>query len=359
MIIEMIIQHIQTKQSIMNLHLILFTLLFAFLANSQNDILKTTEKKQPCYERQNQANNNRIDVWACGKIAGVIDCDEELEVDDRTGLVIRKIKDRSNYAGVGKPYSGKCESCYQNGLINRRLTFVDGKEDGIDTSYYESGCVQAIRSQIKGVESGTWYYYFDSTQQVAWEMNFYAGEKNGRHIYMKANGDTTKEETYKNGLLHGVKKSFYKDSKIFKEVMYANGLMDGAFKTFNPEGVLTEESLYKEGKRNDVTKYFYDDGVLLKTENWKMGKKNGEFKMFYYQGNVQTLENFKDGIKEGKFQEYYPDQSPKRLAVYVKNELTEEHLFDEQGNETYTFGAALGSGDEDDKMDRGGKKERK
>jgi len=89
---------------------------------------------------------------------------------------------------------------------------------------------------------------------------------------------------------------------------------------------------------------------LLMTESWDNGVKNGEFKTFYYQGHLQVLETYKKGIKEGKFQEFYPDQKPKRLAVYVKNVLVEEHLFDELGNETHTFGGGAKSGAEDDAM---------
>lgn len=322
---------------------------------AQNSI--TAVKPKPCYERANKSGN--VDVWECGQVVGVVNCNDELEVDEGSGLVIKRAIDNVNYNGVGKPYTGTCESCFMNGQIERRMTFVDGKENGTDTSKYESGCPQAIRSHVLGAENGTWTYFYDSTQQIAWEINYYMGEKNGRDVYMKANGDTSKMETYKNGLLHGVKMSYYKDSKPFKEATYANGVLDGTFKIFNFQGVLIEEINYKQGKKNEVAKYFYDDGVLLRTENWNMGIKNGEFKTFYYQGNVQSLENYKKGIKEGKFQEFYPDQKEKRRAFYEKDVLIEEHLFDEQGNETYSFGAPVGNGAEDDQLPGSKKKGKK
>ena len=338
------------KYLVVSLIVISSTILFG-----QNSI--TDVKGKPCYERAGKSGN--VDVWQCGKEVGVVNCNEELEVDEGSGLVIKRATDNVNYNGVGKPFTGKCESCFMNGLIERRITFVNGKEEGTDTSYYESGCPQAIRTHIQGEESGTWTYFYDSTQQIAWEMNFYMGEKNGKDVYMKPNGDTTKEETYKNGLLHGVKKSYYKGSKIFKEATYANGLLDGSFKLYNNQGIVIEEVTYKQGKKNEVSKYFYDDGVLLRTENWSMGVKNGEFKTFYYQGHVQTLETYKKGVKEGKFAEFYPDQKEKRRAFYEKDVLIEEHLFDEQGNETYSFGAPVGDGAEDDAVPGSQKKGKK
>lgn len=331
-------------------------LFLAIAVNGQIESLKGKSTEEPCYAKRDKLRNDQFGGWECGKLAGVVDCNAELDYDQESGLILKKAMNNADLTGVGKPFTGQCETCYMSGVLERRISFVDGRENGTDTTYYESGCPQVVRTHIQGEESGTWTYFYDSTQQVAWEMNYYLGEKNGRQVYMKANGDTTKVETYKNGLLHGVRKSYYKDSKIYKEASYANGILDGTFKTYNKEGLVIEELNYKAGEKNGSCKYYYDDGVLLKTENWEMGVKNGEFKMFYYQGHVQTLETYKKGVKYGKFEEYYPNQKPKRLAVYEKDELIEEHLFDELGNETYSFGAPISSGDEDDAIRKKGKK---
>lgn len=329
-----------------------------FLSFGQiSSMKKEKDDAVPCYERAKNQRSKGIDSWECGKLVGVVDCNEEIEYDHELNLFLKKAKDNVNRTGAGKPFTGTCESCFMNGLLERRISFVDGRENGIDTAYYEDGCIQAVRSHIQGSESGTWTYFYDSTQIVAWEMNYYLGEKHGKQVNFKANGDTTKLEHYKNGVLDGVKKQYYKGSKVFKEVNYVAGLMDGTFKMYNAQGVVIEEANYKANKKNGVQKYYYDDGVLLRTENWENGIKSGEFKMFYYQGHIQTLETYnKKGQKEGKFEEYYPDQKPKRIAVYAKDVLIEEHLFDEHGNETYSFGAPTTSDAEDDAVKKKGTK---
>lgn len=315
------------------------------------------DNEKPCYEKANELRRKGVSLLECGKLAGVVDCNEELEYSHETDLFLRKAKDFVNRTGAGKPFTGTCESCFMSGLLERRISFVDGRENGIDTSYYENGCIQAVRSHIQGAESGTWSYYYDSTQVLAWEMNYYLGEKHGKHVFFKPNGDTTKLEYYKNGLLDGVRKQYFKGSKVFKEISYSAGLMDGPFKMYNNQGVIIEESNYKANKKHGIQKYFYDDGVLLRTENWESGIKSGEFKMFYYQGHLQTLETYnKKGQKDGKFEEYYPDQRPKRIAVYLKDVLVEDHQFDEHGNETYSFGAPTTSDKEDDEIKKPGKK---
>jgi antitoxin component YwqK of YwqJK toxin-antitoxin module len=330
--------------------LIVLFLLFPFLSNAQ---ITDVKERDSCYfnydNKGNRIKNMRgYAEWECGKLAGVIDCNEELSYDEASDLVLRQPKDMVNMAGAGKPFSGRCEMCFMNGKLQRRVTFLSGKENGIDTSYYQSGCPQVVRSHMQGVQTGTWTYYYDSTNYLAWEMNYYLGEKHGKHIFFTRDGDTTLWEVYQNGLLHGTKREYFEDSKIQKEVDYKNGIFDGFFKVYNEEGVIIEELKYKEGKRDGEAKYYYDDGTLLRTESWTLGVKNGSFKTFFYNGDVQVSENYKKGRMEGWFEEYHPGNIAKRRAKYEKDVLVEEHKYDEHGRETYSFGAPTGNQNEDD-----------
>lgn len=340
--------------------LILAVLTFTYFgANAQLDVPKRQERL--CYENYDAEgklipkSRQRYAEWECGKLAGVVDCNEKLTYDQDADIV---------YAGnYGKPFTGQCETCHMNGKLERRITFVNGKQNGVDTSYYASGCIQSVQSTILGEQNGQWLLYYDSSAYNAkpmWEMNYQAGEKHGKHIFYTKKGDTTKWENYNNGLLHGTKRIYYPGSKIKREVDYNNGVMDGYFKEYNRDGIVTLEIIYKEGKKNEEAKYYYDDGTLLKTENWMMDVKHGEFKTFYYQGDVQTQENYKKGVKTGWFIEYYPDGITKQKTLYDKKGVRiEEHKYDEQGRETYAFGAPEQGGAEDDEIPTVGKKKKK
>lgn len=320
-------------------------------------------QKDSCYLKYDKDHNvirqNRYAEWQCGKLAGVVDCNDRLELDQETGVVYMNNSNMVDASSAGKPFNGTCETCHMNGTLERRVTFVNGKQNGVDTTYYESGCPQVVRNHVQGVEHGQWIYFYDSTNYEAWEMNYAAGQKHGKHIFFARNGDTTLWENYNNGLLDGTKRTYYTNSRIKREANYSNGVLDGKFKLYNPKGVVIEEINYKMGRRNEDCKYYYDDGTLLKTEQWDMGVKNGEFKMFYYEGNVQVSEVYKKGLKEGWFMEYYPDGLTKRKALYKKDVLLEEHRYDEQGRETYSFGAPDGDQMEDDEMPQQDKKKKK
>lgn len=335
-----------------NVLISIFSIVFGLFAQINNGI-ESVAVRDSCYLRYN-ANGEKLTgierygEWQCGKIVGIVDCNNRLEFDQESGIVYLKGDDLTNLSGAGKPFNGTCETCYMNGLLERRVTFLNGKEHGIDTSYYSSGCPQVVRSHINGTESGQWFYFYDSTQYVAWEMNYMMGEKHGRHIYFKKNGDTTRWENYKNGLLDGIKRSYYPDSKLKNEINYKSGLMDGAYAVYNLEGLVIEKLNYKQGKKHEECNLYYEDGKPLRIEHWNYGVRDGEFKVFYYNGNVQSSENYLKGIKEGWFMEFYQDSKTKRKALYKKDVLVEEHRYDTHGRETYSFGVSDDNEMEDD-----------
>lgn len=306
-------------------------------------------------------NHMRYAEWECGKEVGIADCNSELTYDQDRDLVYKQSDDRSNTEGDNKPFSGTCESCHMNGRIQRRVTFVNGKENGIDTTFYESGCPNIIRSLALGKENGTSSFMFDSTQFLAWRMNHYMGEKDGEQIYFskpfrnesgKWQSDTTKQEFYSAGVLNGVKRTYYRGGSacLNREATYKQGVFHGPFRIYNRDRIIIEELNYKDGKKDQECNYYYEDGTLLKTESWLSGVKNGEFKIFYYQGDIQVSENYKKGLKEGWFEEFYPDKTSKNRKFYKKDVLVEEHRYDEHGRETYSFGTPTGDNTEDDQM---------
>ncbi len=284
--------------------------------------------KKKCYEG-NLKNGQKYIEWQCGKTPGVVDCNVKIDFDERSKTYIS--------ASGGKPYTGKCETCYENGMRERFITFLNGKENGTDTTKYISGCPMVIRTHIEGFENGKWMYFYDSTNIVAWEMNYLVGQKHGKFAYFNSIGDTTLLENYAYDQLHGYKRIFYSNGKVKRSIHYTKGIIDGPFISYNKDGKMTEKLSYKVGKKDGLLTYYYDDGTLLKTENWLNDVKHGPFKTFYYQGFLQTLENYKKGIKDGWFEEYFPNKKLRVRSLFKKGVLIEEHEFNEKGKEIRTF----------------------
>tara|TARA_B110000285_G_C15131885_1_gene624166 strand:- start:2462 stop:3547 length:1086 start_codon:yes stop_codon:yes gene_type:complete len=333
---------------------ILLVFFIGAIAFSQNDIEIGNTEDRKCYLEYDadgvEIKRTGYADWQCGRILGVVDCGEKLEYDQDADIFYLNNQDLVNSTGAGKPFTGVCETCHHNGSIARKINFVNGKENGIDTTMYASGCPQVIRINIHGVPSGKWLFMYDSTQYLAWEMNYYLGEKHGKHIFMRKEGDTTRWENYKNGRLDGVKRIYYNGSKIKSEITYKEGLMEGPFKVYNREGTIIEEISYSKGKRNKECNYYYDDGKPLKTENWNDGEKHGEFKTFFYGGSIQESSSYTRGLKDGWFTVYYTSGIAKNRMLYKKDVLTEEYRYDEQGRVSYSFGGKETGESEDDAM---------
>jgi antitoxin component YwqK of YwqJK toxin-antitoxin module len=313
------------------LSIILLTVLNCSIAVAQFE----TKKAKSCTEKSELRKKNvRYAEWECGKSAGTVDCNEKLSFDQITETFT---------AGIdGTPYNGKCETCHNNGMLERTVSFVNGKEDGYDTTKYATGCIQVIRSHIQGIRNGQWLYYYDTVQTLAWEMNYFAGEQHGKTIRFMKNGDTVLYENYKNGLQHGVQKTYFFKNVLQKQINYKDGYLDGAYMIYNEKSVVIQNLNYVSGKKDGEQKYFYDDGVVLRTENWKLDVKEGEFKTFYYEGHIQDHETYKKGKREGLAEEFYPDSKLKHKTIYKKGIVIQEYKYDEQGRETYAFGRPVG-----------------
>lgn len=334
-------------------------------------------RNKRCFDKSVERIGQRYVDWECGKSDQIVNCNEKLESDPGTNLVV--------HGKSGQPFTGKCETCHMNGIRERIVQFTNGKVNGTDTTIYESGCVQVVRNHIDGVENGKWTYYNDTSGLEAWTINYFNGEKHGLSIYYSHfkvgtdkynikignststrtyglyDSDTLRVEYYKMGKLDGKRTEYFPGSKIEKEVNYKEGLLHGSFIIYNKDGIVLQDLNYYQGKKDGVCQYYYEEGSLLSVENWSKGVKSGEFKTFYIQGHIQSKESYnKRGERHGDFEERFPNDKVKRTAIYKKGKLVEEHIFDEYGNEIRTVGVENPtSGNEDDEVPTKSKKTKK
>lgn len=358
-----------------NTFLIVLIVASSYALNAQITFSELNSRRGPCFLKSVERIGQRFVDWECDDFDQIVDCNENLESDPGTNIV---------YTLTGQPFTGSCETCHMNGLRQHLIHFENGRVTGTDTSYYESGCPQVVRTHIEGAENGKWVFFNDTSGLVAWEINFFNGEKHGKSVYFKQhqvgtdrvrveiNGveeviqygvyenDTVRVEHHNNGILEGPRvEYFFPGSKVRRIANYKQGLLDGAFIEYNIEGSLLQELHYVLGQKDGEWKYYYDNGSLLKTESWRKDVKDGEFKTFYIQGTIQSIENYRRGEKHGEFIERFPDDKIKREAIYRRGELIEEHVYDKYGNEISTFGVEAKENVEDDSLPEVDKKRKR
>ncbi|MCC5923653.1 MAG: toxin-antitoxin system YwqK family antitoxin [Crocinitomicaceae bacterium] len=355
----------------MNSCKLLLSLALLFLASPQwlkaQEITSRSESRRYCFQRSTERIGQRFVDWECGKDGRTIDCNERLELDPGSNLIV--------LGSSGRPFSGRCETCHDNGLLERRVEFLNGKSHGTDTTYYPSGCPQVIRTHVEGAENGVWTFYNDSSGLIAWQIGYFNGLKHGQSIYYRHfqtgtdhltmqignaerkvrfglyDSDTLRIENFNMGRLHGPRLDYFPGSKLRREVHYQNGLMHGPFIVYNEEGMVLQENNFNQGKKDGEWKFYYENGALLKIENWSNDIPNGVFKWFFINGNIQKVEEFdRRGRKNGWFEERFPDDKVKRRTLYRRGEIVEDHEFDQYGNEIRTVGDAINASKQDDEL---------
>jgi hypothetical protein len=91
------------------------------------------------------------------------------------------------------------------------------------------------------------------------------------------------ETTYKNGVRHGLKKTFYQSGKMRQTFWYVNGL------------------------RQDSSRWFYEEGQLFRTTPYKNDTIDGIQKQFYRTGKLKAKIGYEKGLRTLFFQEFTPD----------------------------------------------------
>lgn len=298
-------------------------------------------KKVECHRKADSLIKSRIyGEWECGRNKAIVDCNEYLEFEPDMKVYFHK--------KTGKPFNGDCETCHLTGRREFLIHFKNGKEDGIDTSYYPSGCILTIRNHIEGVKEGNWLFYYDSTYQELFKENYVGGMKHGVQLYYHKNGNLKKFETYNMNSLDGKKIEYYyvkdfADSTSLQpklEIDYKQGKYHGKYILYAPDGKTMMEETYVMDKKDGELKYYQRNGNLMRTEQWSKGVRDGEIITYYLDGvTVIREENYKKGILDGSYKEYYlpkkKDEEPilKAEAIYKKGVILEQHVYDEFGKE--------------------------
>lgn len=164
------------------------------------------------------------------------------ETVDETGLAKMDL-------GAGYSYG---EKMAVNGNIEERGTTLNGKKDGVWTTYHK-------RSQTRGAIAET-------------ITNYKNGVKHGSQLKVSTSGSIEEIAMYVNGVLEGPYTKYERTS--VKEVTnYLNGKLNGSRKTFYQDGTVQLETNYVNGKREGAEKYYDEEGNVTLEYNYKNGER--------------------------------------------------------------------------------------
>lgn len=134
--------------------------------------------------------------------------------------------------------------------------------------YYTSTGIFLSEGKIKGkLRIGTWKYY------------------------ERVSGVLIEEEKYENGMLHGMKTSYYQNGKTLQTAMYKNDLLDGKKKMYALNGTIVSEYTYEKGRRNGYFVEYDKKGNKSLTGKYTADKPRGVWN-YYTDGKLTRTKDY-------------------------------------------------------------------
>ena len=208
---------------------------------------------------------------------------------------------------------GHWKSFHMNGKISNEGRYVDGEKDSVWNYYNSDGKISSSITYRNGDSHGISRYFSPEgtplleKMYVADDLIAYRviNENDENDVWQEFSGTGTitvkspegkllYEETYRDGLRHGYKRSYFSNGKLHEEYHYDNGDFEGAFATYYPDGKVEERGTFKNDEMHGTVETFRPDGSPLKVETYGMGTRHG--KAIYYDKTNKKEIIFWDGI---------------------------------------------------------------
>lgn len=137
------------------------------------------------------------------------------------------------------------------GKILEEGELLDGKKTGTWIVYHtgENLIANTITNYVDGKRNGIWMRIGTNNRVEAY--GYYADDvKDGKWVTYNYSR-REKEEEYRNGKLHGFKRTFHKtgkDGQIKEETQYENGVQNGVYRYYLEDGTISLDYVYKNGE---------------------------------------------------------------------------------------------------------------
>jgi hypothetical protein len=126
------------------------------------------------------------------------------------------------------------------------------------------------------------------------------------------------EATLKNGVRHGLMKSFYQDGKVRTTFWYENGLREDSAKWYHPDGKLFRSTPYKRDTIDGIQVQYFTNGRVRAKIGYEKGYRNFFFEEYLSNGRV--VDNYPDVIV--KTRDSYNTNGTYNISLELSNAST-------------------------------------
>ena len=137
-------------------------------------------------------------VYKKGEIIEVEDFDGNLNEVYATGIHYYKTMEVAFYLELKTDRDGEWRCWYENGQMQSKGIYKEGKEEGEWEYRYSNGQLESKGKYKEGKEEGEWEYWY-SNGQLESKGKYKNGNREGEWIYLRKIGIIASKVIYKNG----------------------------------------------------------------------------------------------------------------------------------------------------------------
>ncbi|NER14710.1 hypothetical protein GWK08_14735 [Leptobacterium flavescens] len=207
--------------------------------------------------------------------------------------------------------------------------YKDGYKNGI-MEHYSSGTLMMRAEYCMGLVCGVFDHYFrngspSQSKSFNKEQKLHGLVTN----YRETDGKMLEKVNYKNGIKHGIQKTFYTDDKstLSMETNYVEGKKTGKETGYHKNGKISFIRHYKDDVYDgSYITYFKTGGVEIEM-TYKNGVLMGKEKMYRKAGDQTRLVLEKDHLdKNSEIWIYHNGSVPNKRYFIKKQEVTKEEF---------------------------------
>lgn len=147
------------------------------------------------------------------------------------------------------------------------------------------------------------------------------------------NGDIQSSMEYKNGLMNGEIKSWYKKDVLQVEGFVENRIKTGVWKMYYENGKLKKQTNFKNNIENGEEIFWFENSKFEKKGNYIDGKLNGKYEWFYENGQKKQEGHFVNGKEDGTWSDWFENGKQKMIGQFLNSEKSGVWTwYDENGN---------------------------
>ena len=187
--------------------------------------------------------------------------------------------------------NGDWSAWFENGQLKDQGAYDMAKMKGNWTGWYPNGKKRYEGPYTNNMRDGKWSFWTD--KEVLKDV--------GSFKILKRKGDITFSDGdgYDQSFRHGHWKSYSDlDGELTSEGDYSYGKQDGKWEYYYPGGVIVAtENSYGDGMLNGVSKTYTRRGDVQNEIGYKNNKKHGAMKVYNRKGKLMLHVVYKNGVR--------------------------------------------------------------